>query len=979
MPIDAQNIVYFNNIQANHPAYISILPDYINKNIQCKLNHTGKNIHVFQKKWILQTEDKQKELELLNENVDFSVAKKYPIITCESILFDGVLYRKETKTFSDFLFWKNLSPGVYFYTFSNISEFSMSDFFGKKSSNSFYYCESLSGTEYEKKFCSLLDPETGQIEKKNSDSQILYQLLNSEKYRIFNINIGIKNEKKVEIKNNVKFVLMPSEESKNIGNIPPNIEFFETGKSISLLCNTNQFLNSPNNIKYIWYENGKKILDENKNILPSKKIIYGNNYSCENSNGLSSNVKIDSKILKIVGKKQISFQENDLSISEIYYTNTNLDENKIKWSCFESNDLKCKVLKKDNKIQITIEGLDKIRRGNKNSFVTLKLDTENELIEKKIILYFLKSDEINLQNISKEITVKYNSKVDSYDCNIPDNIRDITDFHVKWFLNEKELIDFKDSLIAKNNQFNGLLNCIVYGKNKNELFIGANAKKIVNFNEKNPSWLKESYLYNPEINNKMMLFQNKKNHNNNKLECFILNTSGDKITENICKLNKNGFNEISITQLDFHIISEYLKKNEIFDIFNLPKLPLLIRFFEDKKVTDYYSTFKIIIPNYKPVILSSGLITNNNSQNCYAIVSNPQKLFLSAEFYLVKNKIKKNISPFDKFDQNSQQEVFKNSFSNFDVFQYKFKFEKKEDSCLINISNGTQSSFSKAKLVSEDKMKKDIKALEHLNLHQKNISSNLIFGRKNKLLISELNKSVNDLESIETEFKIDKKRNNSENLFYLDYFYKDSKTYLNVYFPLKIFFDNNELVQKNIPLANHQKSKENFSNFFFSSRIYQDSKNKNRFYCEVTSNDSKYLKDLNFSIFLNSEMIQERIGDIQGVFFDIDNYEIGDNVICQIESKEMFDRSSFNQKEQSELQSFCIARDYNNSIFKFSCPAIVATKINSKEIKFALKDFLIRNFKNYSDIDAVNVNIWSLSEKNKYSISMSFKNVLEEL
>ena len=979
MPIDAQNIVYFNNIQANHPAYISILPDYINKNIQCKLNQFAKNIHIFQKKWILQSADKQKELELFNEVIDFSLAKKYPIISCESILFDGTLYRKEKEVFSDFLTWKNLSPGISFYNLSNISEFSISDFFGKKSNNSFYFCESLSNTEYEKKFCSLLDPETGQIEKKNSDSQMLYQLLDSEKYRIFNVNVGIKDEKNIELKNNVKFVLTKPEFINENGNIAPNIEIIEQDKLISLSCNTSGFLYNPNSKKYVWYENGKKILDENSKILSSKKIIYGNNYTCEDTNGTSNVVKIDNKNLKIIGKKQIYFQEKDNSISEIYYTNTNLDENKINWICSVNNNLSCKILRKDNKVQITIEGLEKIKQGAENTFVTLKLENENQLIEKEIVLYYLKSDKLNLKNISADIDIQYNSKDDTFECRLPSTIKDKTDFHVKWFLNEQELSDNRDYTIVKNNQFNGFLNCIVYGKDKEISFLGSNGKKLVNLNEKNPSWLKEAYLYNPEIKNKILLFQSKKNNKYNKLECFILNSNADKITDNICKQNKNGFYEIDIKQIDFGIISDYLMQKEIFDIFNIPNFPLLIRYFENKKVTDYYSNFKIVVPNYKPVILFSG-ITNmiNDIQKCYVVVYDPQNLFLTIEFTLGNNKVKKFFTPFDNINQKTQQEILKNKINNLEIYEYKFKLPRQEDSCSIIVSNGTESSSSKAKLVSEKEMLNEFLKLKDTKIKKNNLSSNLVIYKKDKSYHAYSKKLMNNFENIKTDFKIDENKKYNKSLFKLEYNYKDSKTFLSIYFPIKVFNDGNQIEKKDFFFDNQRKNEKDFSNLFFSARLYQDAKKNNRFYCEVTSNDLKDLKDVNFSIFLNSELLQVKNGDMHGVFFDIDNYKNGDNVICQVDSHEKYERASFNQKDESELKGFCIARDLNNSIIKFPCPSLFEQKRNTKEIKSSIKEYLIQNYKNYNNIDAINVTVWSISEKNKYSISMNFKNILEE-
>ncbi len=206
MPISAPNIVYFDNIPANHPSYVQVNANYLNKKIYCQATNVSKNVKIYQKKWVLQTSDKQKEMESFAENIDFSLARKYPIVSCETILFDGLLYKQEAKLFTEFVNWQNISPAIKTYTLANISEFSISDFYVKQAQEESYFCESLTGTDYEQNFCSLIDSETGQIEKKNIDYINLLNMLGGEKYRIFNILVGIKNQNKILLKNNVKFI-----------------------------------------------------------------------------------------------------------------------------------------------------------------------------------------------------------------------------------------------------------------------------------------------------------------------------------------------------------------------------------------------------------------------------------------------------------------------------------------------------------------------------------------------------------------------------------------------------------------------------------------------------------------------------------------------------------------------------------------------------------------------------------------------------
>lgn len=977
MPISAPNIVYFDNIPANHPSYVQVSANYLNKKIYCQATNISKNVKIFQKKWLLQTQDKQKEIESFSENIDFSLAKKFPIITCEAILYDGFLYKKEEKFFSEFVNWQNFSPAIKIYTLSNISEFSISNFFLKQTQNDSYFCESLTGAEYEQNFCSLIDTETGQIEKKNIDYKTFLAMLNNEKYRIFNLIVGVKSQNKILIKNNVKFVFDSDNKTENI-KLPPIVQFIENENDYYLLCKSNNFLFYPNSEKYFWYINGKKIDNQFNISLPIENIKFSQNYSCETNNGISEKLTLNKKYLKIIGSNQIGISEQSDVIIEKYKTNIDLSRNNISWSCIGNENFECFVslIDKSGIAELKLIKKEKLKINNSENLVTLKLQIDDELFEKNITI-FNKSDVYeNVKDISNSMSIALTANDMSYICYIPEEIILKSNYQIFWFIDENEVSKYRNSLLFNEKLIEGNLSCTIVGNHLNQPFIGTVVIKNGNLNEKNPSWLKESYLYNPNNNYIIRLFRDKTNSRKNALYCYVYDRNSSPLTDNICKKDKNGWYYISLSNLDLQKLNKYISDNEIIDVYNIENFPLHIRNFESNKVVDLKSSFRVVVPNYKPVILSSGLLNSGDLQKCYVIVKDPQNLFLSTKFTLDNNKISRSFSSFDnrKEIKNSNLFLHNKIFSNgVNLYEYTFHLNKKEDYCNIAINNGTQVSFIKAQTVSKAQFLLDIQESERREFA--NLKSiNIINSSEYKKSTSQIN--LNAFEDIKVLPLKDNKIKESLKLKYL--FYPKSSV-LNVLYPSDIFFIKNtqEKISGENELNDVYKNNK-FSDLFIATRLYQDTKNKKRFFCENTSHSNQNLNNIKYTIYLNSKTIQSKTGDTYGAFFDVDNYQENDTVSCQVDLGNIFERSSFNQADKSELFSFCYALDASKSVIRFECPSQLNFKRNSKELKNIMKDFIIKNFDNYKSIDYINISVSSLAEKNKFSISMNLKKLTEE-
>lgn len=984
MAIIAPDIVYFDNIPANHPSYIQIYPDYRNKKFYCQLTDKNLKVKIYQKKWILQTQDKQKKVESFLENIDFSLAQKFPFITCETTLFDGVLFKKEAKTYPEFLTWHNLSSEIKHYTISNLSDFSLSNYFFQQKENTTFFCNSLSFTEYENNFCSLLDPETGQIEKKNNEYKVLKKLLGEEDFRIFHLAVGIKSGNLVLSKNNVKFVLMKSELNFSKQKIPPKLKLNVNDNIYDLNCLSNNYLYYPNPSAVTWYLNGNKIIDQKASVLEKKYISYGSNYRCENNNGRSEKLDINKDLLKLIGNNQIGIKNINEYYSQNYFTSLDLTSNKISWECEASPAVLCSIMpiNKQGSVKLTVKFNDKYIENEIENFVNLKLKIEDDIIEKKVIVYKENEKIENIQNFSHKLNLEEIDGENAYYCKLPKEFISRANYQVFWFLNETEVVKYRGSFIFNDKFKNGYLSCVVFGRDINQGYLAAAVKKHSNLNKKNPSWLKESYLFDVLKANKILLFQENNYRINYELFCFLYDYNYQKITDNICTKDKLGRYYLEITSNNYKNLMNFFQKNEFVDPYNIPNLPIFMRKYGNNEMTDLKTSLRVILPNYRPIIHAAGLVNTGNLQKCFVIARDPQNLYLTTRFVLDKNKTTKILSFFNKnyfFDKNDNIRK-KYFFSNgYVLYEYAFNFSEPENYCNIYVSNGTEIIYAKGEKISPENYENSLKRVELLktsdDLKLTQVLKNI--SEKSEFTISSPD-VLNNLEKIKVNFSSVDSNQNTVQIKYL--FYQDVSV-LNVSYLPDIFFDIGKM-KKSLIFSNDQgfiQEKEQFrKDLFISTRIFQDKKNKKKFYCEYNFPSKENINQVKYTIFLNLKQLYSKITDRPGTFFELPDYQDGDTVICQTEADNIFERSLFNGLDYTDKQSLCYATDKSNATLIFVCPEKLNYYKSSKEIKKIISDYLVENYSDYSSFEYVSINVWSISGKNKYSIAFNFNQELQE-
>ena len=972
MPIIAPDVVYFNNTNQIELNYTNISADYNSKKLNCKLNNSNSKVKIYQKKWILYTADKKREIETYSDSIDFSLAQKFPNITCETILFDGLLYKKDLikESFSTFENWPNISPGVNSYTISSISDFSISNYFKTKEEDQFFFCESGTDNIEENNFCSLIDRETGGIESKNSDYQKILNLLGNEKYRIFNLTVGLKKESNVVSKIGIQFVLNNINNENEKIKIPPYIEFKNSIFDKSFFCHSNSFLYNPNNKDFIWYKNEKIIPDFNLQVLPEKYIEYGENYQCSNNNGISKVFEIDNKYLEILGPNQIGFEKNIKPKIVQFSTNLNIMSLKHEWICKESNNIQCIILasEKPNTIQIKIIPNDNFKKSLLHEKIKISLNINNENFDKEIVVFNLLENQENIENISDKLSVTTDRNEQIFLCNIPESIQNSSFYNIYWFVDNIEITDFRDKSILNYNLNKNYITCIVAGKILNKSIIGATSYIVRDPNKKNPSWLKDTYVFNLNNISKKYLFKEKLDFYSGNIKCYLNNKENYKLTENICYKDKKNNVYLKFNDNDILNIKNYIKDSQLIDLFNIPKFPLVIRVFENNKYTNLYSNVKFFISNYKPNILFSGILNLEQGQKCFVVAQDPQNLFLSAQFVLEKNKLSKNIINFDRKNLNKNLDII-NLLEKKHIYyyEYNFNFNQKEDYCNVVVANGTTLSNTKTLKINEKNLESILKSINNkykkietnkisLNNYNLNIKKNYLDNIDKVNIFLHKNNNINSFSPFLLKFHFLNEETN------LDLFYNESGYIENLSkYPVLEKINNKEAEKK----LNEEKL-DLFYGYFLGARILK--KENNEYICESSLIDFGKPQLLKYHIFLNDQRVFSKNSYKNNISFEINNVKNLDTITCQIEIENKIQSSSLTEKDDTKVLSYCYAMDSNKSILSFECPDIINLKYKDKEINELVEEKLINNFKNLNNIKFAYITIWTESQKNKISL-----------
>lgn len=432
--------------------------------------------------------DKKREIETDSDKIDFSLAEKFPNMTCETILFDGLLYKKSelSEKFSTFENWPNTSPGIRSYTTSSITEFSISDYFKTKEVKQYYFCESGADQVTENLFCSLIDRDTGSIDNKNSDYNKILRLLGSEKYKILNLKIGIKQDNKVIEQTGLQFILHGDNIESDSVNLPPKIEFKNFIYNKYFVCKSGLFLYKPNNKNITWFQNEKKIPDITDNILPQKYIQFAQSYTCANNNGESEKFTLDKSYLEIKGLSQISFTNEDSVKTLKYEANLNLQEGNYHWTCQSSININCEVIGtgKNPLAEFKITPSTQFKKSLLHEKVKLILEIDDDKIEKEVVVFNYKEKENLTENLSKDIFISVDKNDNQFKCNIPEPIVESSMLNIYWYIGDNEIEQFRNkkeihAIVSENN-----IACIVSGKILNKDIIGAAVYVAENPNKK---------------------------------------------------------------------------------------------------------------------------------------------------------------------------------------------------------------------------------------------------------------------------------------------------------------------------------------------------------------------------------------------------------------------------------------------------------------------------------------------------------------
>ncbi len=969
------NIYYFDNNSYPNHSYIEISANYENKKLSCEIKDKKDNVSIFQKKWIIRDFDKKREMLVGTKEIDFSLAQKFPYITCETILYDGLFFKKVQtyQNFSNFSNTPNSAPGIEIYTTSSVFDFSISDYLGKKSQNSYYFCESSANTDFEIEFCKIIDKETGtlrNLNENNFDLKKIKNIIGNEKYKIFNLTIGIKEEKKIIKSTGVQFVVKNFEEDLDLKNIPPKLVFSNNFFDKYFICESNDFIFNPNN-KTTWYKNNNKIFDFKEKILPKKYIELHQEYRCENNNGKSDKFYINSEFLEIYGLSQIGFKKNESQKVLDFKTNLNLPENEVNWSCLGNDNISCSIIKnsdqvKNENVKINITITDEFKKLFVSDKIILSLEVGSEVFKKELIVYNNDNNEAEFEIVSSKISLRMVGDDKVLECVYPKEINNYAMYNVYWYTDNKEEPIFRNSNFFKLAGKAKYITCIVAGSVLDKNFIGASSLFIRDSEDNAPNWIKKEFLVDLNKGTHEFVISKKKLQSLKDINCSISSEDNFEITKNICFIDAHENIFLNISYNELYKVKAYLENNKPVDYLDIPEFYLNIKVFENNTDSFYKSKIKFYLPNVRPIIYDSGLVDlADGSQKCYVIAKDPQNFYLSTNFILENNNTSEMYFDFKKDNPQivSKNLIEKSSGEKYSYYEFNFYLNKKEDYCIIRVNNGTNISYTKGL----KKLEKNL--VKTLAESFSNDANNIIDSKfKKTITFSKVkidsDRKVNIL--IKRNLEISKNLN-----FMLNFYYKNNEKFVEVNYNSKNIFDLFLNQPKNIASTFINDNKINTIGSFLSVSL--KNKNSNDYLCKAFTELKNDL--FKYKVFLNGVSVINKLSEKSEFIFNINGVSPTDTVTCQVEVGNKIETSSLTIKDSTKNTAFCYGLDKNKSIFIFSCDNLDSVSLDL--IKPKIENELRSQFDTLDSISYARIVLWSQSQKNKKSLTFKINNIKE--
>jgi len=202
---------------------------------------------------------------------------------------------------------------------------------------------------------------------------------------------------------------------------------------------------------------------------------------------------------------------------------------------------------------------------------------------------------------------------------------------------------------------------------------------------KNPSWLKETYLIDIENTQTNELLYSVFPGEKIKLSCQVLTPDNRVLMNYVCKRNYDTY-FLNFDRTNIQNLNKYFVQNPPLDKFLLPTLQLKVKEGNQQYKTRIYFYSK----NYKPIILTGGLIADptTNSKDCVFAVKDRQNLYLTGEFYINNNSRTSKI--FSVFSNNKQKflDLIPKDFKNKHIQIFYAKVTNLQHFCKLIISNG---------------------------------------------------------------------------------------------------------------------------------------------------------------------------------------------------------------------------------------------------------------------------------------------------
>ena len=748
------NLASAENLPDDFSQFIRITVIPTTQNARCTFDAppAAKGLMV-QKTWRLSTHERdQSDLLFEQEDLPFRLFHAFERITCQVILFDGLVFKKASFTQrSDSL---GLNPGrnlnVMTRSKDEFASLDLAQWAGPLKSNEQYECVQNYPSGANFNLCDAFNLQTGHIKDTPREADLFARIFDSS-LQILNLQIRKKDAHTVWPIIPVQLLLGRSAYDLSLQEKGIHLRFEGHGALQSLHCILDSS-ETGHTLKFVkWKLDGKPLNGWSQPWLPSFLLTFGHEYSCSDGNKESPAFKYDASRVVIFGPSRAFMSNRGIQPALLKLEpSTFLPPESTEWKCQTNTSvLGCELWgDKRNQARHLRLFVRKNETFPESAQVTVNISTGGATVTRVI--------QVLSENSNYAQSIDYSAEVEIAELNqghLLCRLKNASNLiskptSIRWYAEGRELAQFANraEIPAPDVQKSEMVSCVLTVNSPNELpQIGVASREV------QPSLplfaeLPEEILLDAGNAAQLDFLILSSVRNVKNIVCSLATQQGEILSTNLCRANQSG--EVSprggprkitrrvrfsMTRPQLQSIARHLVTRSSQDLFALEPLLLNISLVAQDYDSSRSVPVRLTLANNRPAIDAAVAYTEaSGARICAFVASDPENNHISASMAFASDHQSK--THHTTLDPERLQKIFSSFFSEAKIQAPRFALfgttrsqasnrlfgtlPSEEQMCEVLVSDGTLITTKKAREFSNPAEALQFLSMSIQRLHQ---------------------------------------------------------------------------------------------------------------------------------------------------------------------------------------------------------------------------------------------------------------------